>query len=38
MVALAETESVAVLGVVATSLSVGLGEASLLGYSSEFHE
>lgn len=38
MVAFAENEWMAILGVVLTSLSSGLGEASFLSYSSEFHK
>lgn len=38
MVAFADTEWMAITGVVLTSLSSGLGEVSFLSYSSEFHK
>lgn len=38
MVAIAKTEMEAIIGVVLTSLSCGLGEQSLLAYSSKFNK
>lgn len=38
LVALANSEWIAILGVIATSFSSGIGEASLLAYSSQYHK